>query len=82
MSQILDNLVARLRKHTLAELEAIARAAGVPPSLPRKLRSGERVNPTLRSIEPLLSYFSKLDAGQVKPASVPRMSPRKRGRHG
>lgn len=82
MSQILDTLVARLRKHTLAELEAIARAAGVPPSLPRKLRSGERPNPTLRSIEPLLAYFNKVDAGLAKPASLPRMSARKGGRHG
>lgn len=71
MSQILNTLVARLRGHTLAELEAIALAAGVPADLPRKLRSGERSNPTLRSVEPLIDYFHKLDAGQVpRPAAA------------
>jgi len=65
MSQILNTLVARLRQHTLAELEAIAHAAGVPSDLPRKLRSGERRNPTLRSIEPLIDYFHKVDKGVV-----------------
>ena len=61
MSQLLDTLVARLREHTLAELEAIAHATGVSPHLPRKLRSGERSNPTLKSIEPLLTYFGLLE---------------------
>ena len=63
MSQILNTLVARLRPYTLAELEAIARAAGVPEDLPRKLRTGERSNPTLRSIEPLIDFFNKVDQG-------------------
>ena len=65
MSQILNTLVARLERFTLAELEAIAHAAGVPPDLPRKLRSGERKNPTLRSIEPLIDFFNKVDLGLV-----------------
>lgn len=65
MSQILNTLVARLERFTLAELEAIAHAAGVPPDLPRKLRSGERKNPTLRSIEPLIDFFNKVDQGLV-----------------
>ena len=74
MSQILNTLVARLRKHSLAELEAIAHAAGVPSDLPRKLRSGERRNPTLRSIEPLIDYFNKVDQGVV-----PRLPENKEG---
>lgn len=65
MSQIINTLTARLRGHTLAELEAIADAAGVPADLPRKLRSGERRNPTVRSIEPLIDYFNKVDQGLV-----------------
>lgn len=65
MSQILNTLVARLGPYTHAELEDIAHAAGVPPDLPRKLRSRERKNPTLRSIEPLIDYFNKVDQGLV-----------------
>lgn len=65
MSQILNTLVGRLLPFTHAELEAIAHAAGVPPDLPRKLRSGERKNPTLRSIEPLIDFFNKVDQGLV-----------------
>ena len=33
--------------------------------LPRKLRSGERSNPTVRSIEPLIDFFNKVDQGLV-----------------
>lgn len=65
MSQILNTLVARLGPFTLSELEALADVAGVPPDLPRKLRSGERKNPTLRSIEPLIDFFNKVDQGLV-----------------
>lgn len=65
MSKILDPLVARLRAFSLAELEAIADAAGVAPSLPRHLRSGSNSNPTLGSIEPLLDFFEAVDAGRV-----------------
>lgn len=65
MSQIVNTLVARLGRFTHAELEAIAHAAGVSPDLPRKLRSGERSNPTVRSIEPLIDYFNKVDQGLV-----------------
>lgn len=63
MSQILNTLVGRLSPFTHAELEAIAHAAGVSPDLPRKIRSGERDNPTLRSVEPLIDYFNKVDQG-------------------
>jgi len=75
MSQILNTLVARLEPYTHAELEAIAHAAGVSPDLPRKLRSGERSNPTVRSIEPLIDYFNKVDQGLV-------VLPSKGARHG
>lgn len=75
MSQILNTLVARLERFSHAELEAVADLAGVPPDLPRKLRSGERKNPTLRSIEPLIDFFNKVDQGVV-------VLPSKGARHG
>lgn len=69
MSTLLKPLVARLRQYTLAELEAIANAAGVAPSVPRHLRNG-RDNPTVKTIEPLLAFFTKVDAGEIDLAVV------------
>lgn len=69
MSTLLKPLVARLRQFSLAELEAIADAAGVAPSVPRHLRNG-RDNPTVKTIEPLITFFAKVDAGEVDLAVV------------
>lgn len=69
MSTLLNPLVARLRQYTLAELEAIADAAGVAPSIPRHLRSG-RDNPTVKTIEPLIAFFAKADTGEVDLGAV------------
>lgn len=71
MSTLLKPLVARLRQYTLAELEAIANAAGVAPSVPRHLRNG-RDNPTVKTIEPLLAFFTKVDAGEIDLPAVLR----------
>jgi hypothetical protein len=71
MSTLLSPLVLRLRPFTLAELEAIADAAGVARSLPRKLISGERDNPGVKTIQPLVDYFAAVDAGEkALPADV------------
>jgi hypothetical protein len=64
MSKLLKPLVARLRQYSLAELERIADAAGVAPSIPRHIRNG-RKNPTLNSIEPLIIFFEKADSGEI-----------------
>ena len=71
MSTILKPLVARLRQYSLAELEAIADAAGVAPSVPRHLRNG-RDNPTVKTIEPLITFFGKVDAGEIDLPAVLR----------
>lgn len=65
MSTLLKPLVARVRQYTLVELEAIAKAAGVARSLPRKLHTGECKNPCVLTIEPLLAFFTKVDAGEI-----------------
>lgn len=69
MSKLLKPLVARLRQYSLAELERIADAAGVAPSIPRHIRNG-RKNPTLNSIEPLIIFFDKVDAGEIDLSQV------------
>lgn len=64
MSTLITPLVLRLRSFSLAELEAIADAAGVAKSLPRKLSSGYRDNPGVKTIQPLVDYFDAVDRGE------------------
>lgn len=64
MSTILTPLVARLRQFNQAQLEVIAQEAGVAKTLPRKLACGDRPNPTVQTIEPLIEYFSRVDRGE------------------
>lgn len=64
MSTILTPLVTRLRQFNQAQLEVIAEHAGVAKTLPRKLACGDRPNPTVQTIEPLLAYFDDIDAGR------------------
>lgn len=50
--------------------ERIALDAGVAVSLPRKLVYGERSNPRVLTIQPLIDYFDGVDKGtRVLPAS-------------
>lgn len=64
MSTILTPLVTRLRQFNQAQLEVIAEHAGVAKTLPRKLACGDRLNPTVQTIEPLLAFFEDIDAGR------------------
>lgn len=64
MSTILTPLVTRLRQFNQAQLEVIAEQAGVAKTLPRKLACGDRPNPTVQTIEPLLAYFEDIDSGK------------------
>jgi len=64
MSTILSPIVERLRKAGSANWEAIAEAAGVAKSLPRKLATGDRSNPTVQTIQPLVDYFEAVDRGE------------------
>lgn len=43
--------------------EAIAKEAGCAKTLPRKLASRDRSNPTVQTIQPLLDYFDAVDKG-------------------
>lgn len=57
MSTILNALVAHLKEAGPGQWEQIAREAGVSPHLPRKLVYGDRPNPTIGTIQPLIDYF-------------------------
>ena len=65
MSSILQPIVARLRAVPSTHWEAIAAAAGVAKTLPRKLATGDRMNPTVATIQPLIDYFGRVDAGEL-----------------
>lgn len=63
MSTILSPLIDRLKQFNQVQLEAIALDAGVAKTLPRKLACGDRTNPTVQTIEPLIAYFEQIDRG-------------------
>lgn len=63
-TSILAPLVERLRSVGSNSWEPIAHAAGVAKSLPRKLATGDRCNPTVQTIQPLIDYFAAVDRGE------------------
>lgn len=78
MSTILSPLIDRLREAGPANWEAIAAQAGVAKTLPRKLVYGDRENPRVLTVQPLIDYFKAVDEGQVSmPGSVEQ--PKRRG---
>lgn len=61
MESIFAYLQRKLREAGSSRWDAIAKAAKVPKSLPRKL-AYERKNPGVETIQPLYDYFQALDA--------------------
>lgn len=83
MSTILTPLVARLRQFSQAQLEVIAEQAGVAKTLPRKLACGERDNPTVQTIEPLIAFFEDVDSGKRSlPFAPAKPTPAEAGQEG
>lgn len=68
MSTILDALVAHLKEAGPSSWGQIARDAGVSPHLPRKLVYGDRPNPTIGTIQPLLDYLSRKPSASAQEA--------------
>ena len=64
MSTILTPLIAKLKEAGSEQWEQIAKEAGVERFFPKKLVYGERPNPTIRNIEPLIRYFERKEAKQ------------------
>lgn len=66
MSSILQPVIDRLRAAGPASWEHIAREAGIAKTLPRKLVYGDRGNPGVLTIQPLVDYFDAVDRGERK----------------
>lgn len=75
MSSILTPLVDRLRAVPPSLWESVAREAGCAASLPRKLVYGDRENPRILTIQPLVDYFDDVDAGRRKLPAPPEPQP-------
>ena len=63
MEPIIDYLQRRLREAGPSRWEAIAAASGIAKTLPRKLAYGDRENPGVATIQPLLDFFNRVDSG-------------------
>ncbi len=64
MEPIVIYLRRRLKEAGPRRWNRIAAEAGVAVSLPRKLASGERANPTVQTVQPLIDYFHAIDRGE------------------
>ena len=61
---VLDYVKRRLREHGPALWEPIAAECGVAKTLPRKLVYGDRENPGVLTIQPLVSYLQAVERGE------------------
>lgn len=64
MEPIIDYLKRKLRDAGPHLWEQIAAEAGVAKTLPRKIVYGDRENPGVQTIQPLLDYFSAVERGE------------------
>lgn len=59
MEPVIDYLKRKLREAGPSKWDAIAAECGVAKTLPRKLAYGDRDNPGIQTVQPLLDYFHK-----------------------
>jgi hypothetical protein len=64
MESIIDHLKRNLRDAGHARWEAIAAESGVAKTLPRKIVYGDRENPGVQTVQPLLDYFQSVERGE------------------
>jgi hypothetical protein len=77
MNNIMGYLVKHLRDAGAVRWEAIADAAGVAKSLPRKIiYERQKCGPGVITVQPLLDYFAAVDRGEreLPPSSGERKS--------
>lgn len=75
MEPIIDYLKRRLREAGPPRWESIASEAGVAKSLPRKIVYGDRMNPGVQTVQPLITYFAAVDRGErALPAAQPQQA--------
>lgn len=75
MEPIIDYVQRKLRAAGSRRYVAIAHEAGVARSLLPKLVSGDRHNPGVRTIQPLVDYFQSIDRGE-RELPLPDIDPR------
>ena len=63
MEPIIDYLKRNLREAGSGRWEGIASQCGVAKSLPRKIAFGDRDNPGIQTVQPLIDYFKEIEAG-------------------
>lgn len=64
MEAIVDYLKRRLIEVGSPRWEAIAAECGIAKTLPRKIAYGDRENPGVQTVQPLLSFFQEVDRGE------------------
>lgn len=64
MESIIEYLKRKLKEAGAARWEAIAAAAGVAKTLPRKIAYDDRENPGVSTIQPLLDFFGAVERGE------------------
>ena len=66
MEPIIDYLKRSLLQAGHARWEAIAERAGVAKTLPRKIAYGDRGNPGVQTIQPLVTFFQAVERGEAE----------------
>lgn len=64
METVIDYVKRRLRECGPALWEQIAAEAGVAKTLPRKIVYGDRDNPGVQTVQPLLTYLQQVERGE------------------
>lgn len=68
---VMDRLKRKLREAGSARWEPIAAECGVAKTLPRKIVYGDRENPGVQTVQPLLTFFQEVEQGKRElPAPV------------
>lgn len=65
MENVLDYLKRKLREAGPSSWDAIAAECGIAKTLPRKIAYGDRDNPGIQTVQPLLSYFKQREKVQT-----------------
>lgn len=64
MEPIVDYLKRKLIEAGSPRWESIAAECGIAKTLPRKIAYGDRENPGVQTVQPLLDYFQAADRGE------------------
>lgn len=64
MEPIIGYLRRKLREVGPARWELIAKECGVSTALPRKIAYGDRDNPGVNTIQPLIDFFDAVERGE------------------